>query len=221
MDRISCGAEFKFSNEATGAFSGYASVFGGLDSYGDQVAPGAFTRTLAEKKAKDAALPMYMQHGRMLGADPRPVGVWTNVQEDGKGLAVEGRLVGLTTETGKYNFALMKEGAMRGLSIGFRAVKADYPNKAGQPRRILKDVHLGEISVVDDPADSAARITAIKSAATIREFEEFLRDAGGFSRAAARAIAAGGWKANTDPRDEDVDGETADLLGRFRALRTA
>lgn len=220
MDRINCGAEFKFADEAKGQFEGYASVFGGLDSYGDQIAPGAFTRTLAEAKVRGGSLPMYMQHGRMLGADPRPVGVWDSVVEDGKGLKVAGRLVGLNTETGRYNLALVKEGAMRGLSIGFRAVKADYPNKPGQPRRILKDVHLGEISIVDNPADAAAQITALKSK-TIREFEDWLRDVGGLSHAAAKAIAASGWKANTDSRDENVDGDVTDLQRRFRVLRPA
>jgi HK97 family phage prohead protease len=221
MDHLNCAAEFKFANEAKGEFEGYASVFGGRDSYDDQVAPGAFTRTLAEAKAKGRVPPMYMQHGRMLGADPRPVGVWNVMSEDSKGLNVAGRLVGLDTETGKYNKALVAEGAMRGLSIGFKAIKADYPNKVGMPRRILKDVNLFEVSIVDDPADANARITSIKSAKTIREFEDFLRDVGGFSHAAAKSIAAGGFKANADPRDEDVDGEAADLVKRFRALRAA
>lgn len=224
MDHFSIDAEFKFADEAKGVFEGYASVFGGIDSYGDQVAPGAFTRTLAERKASGRSLPMYMQHGPILGADPRPVGVWDSVQEDGKGLKVSGHLIGLHTETGKYNMALVKEGAMRGLSIGYRAIKADYPNKPGQPRRILKDVNLGEISIVDNPADASAQISAFKAAKavkTIREFEDFLRDVGGYSHAAAKAIAAGGFKANTDPRDEDVEGEAATLVKRFSAMRAA
>jgi hypothetical protein len=107
----------------------------------------------------------------------------------------------------------VKEGAMRGLSIGFRTLKADYPKQAqaGQPRRILKDVHLGEISIVDSPADANAVMTGFKCK-TIREFEEFLRDVGGYSNAAAKAIAAGGFKA-TDPRDED-DAELVESIRR-------
>lgn len=209
-ERFSCAAEFKFANEAKGQFEGYASVFGGLDSKGDQMAPGAFSRTLAERKAKGVALPMYMQHGWVMGADPRPVGVWDSVQEDDRGLKVAGHLVGLDTETGRYNLALVKEGAMRGLSIGYKTIKADYPGKAGQPRRILKDVHLGEISIVDSPADAQAQMTGFKCK-TIREFEDFLRDVGGYSHAAAKAIAAGGFKAS-DPLDEDG----ADLAESFR-----
>jgi HK97 family phage prohead protease len=216
MDRINCVAEFKFANADTGTFEGYASVFGGLDSYGDQIAPGAFTRTLAERKAKGAGLPMYMQHGRMLGADPRPVGVWDSVQEDGTGLKVSGHLVGLNTETGKYNLALVKEGAMKGLSIGFRAVKADYPKAAGGPRRILKDVHLGEISIVDDPADKAAGITAIKATTTIREFEEMLRNGTlpALSANEAKAFLAGGFKTLNAERDAGTGDELAEMIRR-------
>lgn len=216
MDRFNIDAEFKFANESKGEFEGYASVFGGIDSYGDQMAPGAFTRTLAERKSAGRGIPMYMQHGPMLGADPRPVGVWDSVSEDGTGLKVSGHLIGLNTETGKYNLALVKEGAMRGLSIGYRAVKADYPNKAGQPRRILKDVSLGEISIVDSPADAAAQISAFKAAKdikTIREFEDFLRDVGGFSHSAARSIAGSGFKTKSEPLGED-EGEMAELLRR-------
>lgn len=214
MDHFNCAAEFKFADETKGEFEGYASVFGGLDSYGDQVAPGAFTRTLAEAKATGRTPSMYMQHGALLGADPRPVGVWQVLSEDSKGLNVAGRLVGLNTETGKYNKALVAEGAMRGLSMGFKTVKADHPNKAGMPRRILKDVNLYEVSVVDNPADRNARIASFKCALdikTIREFEDFLRDVGGYSRAAAKAIAIGGFKA-AEPQEED----DADLMALVR-----
>lgn len=216
MDRISCAAEFKFADESKGEFEGYASVFGGLDSYGDQIAPGAFARTLAARSAAGGSLPMYMQHGRLLGADPRPVGVWDSVQEDGKGLKVSGHLVGLNTETGKYNLALVKEGAMRGLSIGFRAIKADYPKTAGGPRRILKDVNLGEISIVDDPADKAANITAIKSSTTIREFEEMLRNGTlpELSANEAKALLSGGFKALNAERDAGTGDELAEMIRR-------
>lgn len=217
MERLSCGLELKFADGLPGEFDGYGSVFGVIDSHGDVVAPGAFTSSLARLKAENRGLPMYMQHGMMLGADPRPVGVWTALEEDGKGLRVKGKLVGLDTETGKFNYALVKEGAMRGLSIGYRTIKADYAKQPTDPRRTLKEVKLFEVSIVDDPSNAQARIDGIKAGATattIREFEDFLRDVGGFSHAAAKAIAAGGFKARTDPRDED-GGQYADALRRL------
>jgi hypothetical protein len=54
---------------------------------------------------------------------------------------------------------------------------------------------------------------ASKNIKTIRDFESFLRDAGGFSIAAAKAIASGGFKANPTPRDE---GGTAKKLEALR-----
>jgi len=217
MERLECPLEAKFAGDPLkGEFEGYASVFGGLDTYGDQIAPGAFTRTLAERKARGAVTPMYFMHGAVLGGDPRPVGVWTSIAEDGTGLKVAGRLVGLDTEQGRYNLALMRDGAMRGLSIGYRAIKADYPKQPGKPRRVLRDVHLREISVVDDPADGSARVLSIKSAfggmtaQDWREFEGFLRDEGGLSRndAVKSVSALKTWlqreagAPGTSPRDE-------------------
>ena len=221
MDRLNCGLEVKFSDGAqAGAFDGYASLFGVVDSYNDVVAPGAFKNTLAEMKAQGRSIPMYMQHGPVLGGDPRPVGVWGSIEEDERGLKVAGRVIGLGTEEGKYNYALVKEGAVTGLSIGYKTLKARYGKTASEPRRTLQEIKLFEISLVDNPALANARLDSIKSAQgikTIREFEEFLRDVGGYSNSAAKAIAAGGFKSNTELRDEDVAG---DLSALSRILAT-
>jgi HK97 family phage prohead protease len=182
-DCISVPFEAKFSGSeaATGIFSGYGSVFSVIDDGGDLVAPGAFKNSLARLKAAGRSIPMYMQHGPMLGGDPRPVGKWLSVEEDDMGLKVQGQIVGLDTETGKYNYALMKEGAMTGLSIGYRARKVDYGKKPGDPRRTLKEVDLGEISVVDQPMNAASRVTGIKSIEelmSLRDAEDYLKSVG-------------------------------------------
>ncbi len=175
--------EFKFASgdAPAGRFSGYGSVFGVIDDGGDMVAPGAFSASLARLKAAGRSVPMYMQHGAALGADPRPVGRWLSVEEDGHGLKVEGQIIGLDTETGRYNYALMKEGAMTGLSIGYRTKKADYGKKPGDPRRTLKELDLGEISVVDQPMNGKALVSGIKSIEglmTLREAEDYLKSMG-------------------------------------------
>jgi len=232
MDRFDCGLEVKFASEgSTGEFDGYASVFGGLDSYGDRIAPGAFTQSLAELKAQGRTLPMYFNHGAMLGADARPVGVWSNVEEDGNGLKVAGRLVGLETETGRYNLALMREGAMRGLSIGFRVPQggAKLGKGPGEPRRTLTKINLREISVVDAPADPNAKVLALKSAADFttqdwRDIEAALRDEG-LSRADAVKAVSGlknylqrdAGEPDSAARDEQASAELVAAIKRAAA----
>jgi len=220
MDRLNCGLELKFADGAApGAFDGYASLFGIVDSHGDVMAPGAFKNTLAEMRAQGRTIPMYMQHGHLLGGDPRPVGVWSNVAEDDKGLKVSGKIVGLGTEEGKYNYALVREGAIGGLSVGYKTIKARYGKTASEPKRTLQEIKLFEISLVDSPSLASARVDSIKSARdikTTREFEDFLRDVGGYSNSAAKAIASHGFKSGSESRDEN----DADVNHLTRLLET-
>lgn len=213
MDRYRVDVEVKFDAEKTGVFSGYGAVFGNVDAGGDRIERGAFKATLREWEDKGKWPPMLLQHGGgfLGGADDMlPVGKWTAMEENAKGLKVEGELFALGTERGQYLYEGLKAGALDGLSIGYR-VKSEsvvYGTKPGEPRRTLKAVELVELSIVTFPMNDKARVGSVKSIRTIREFEDFLRDAGGFSHAAAKAIAAGGFKA-TDPRDEDAAGIAA------------
>lgn len=210
--------EVKFANDMpAGAFEGYGAVFGNMDSHGDVIEPGAFASSLLGRQRDGRGMPpMYKNHGAMTGNSHEPIGVWDAMSEDASGLHVKGRLVGLDTEQGKWNYAQLREGALKGLSIGYRVPPSGSrkgSGKAGEPSRFIKTVNLREVSLVDDPANVLAQVYAMKARGfsdasladeikTIRNFEDFLRDAG-FSNAAAKAIAAGGFKAKPDPRDED------------------
>lgn len=209
--------EVKFSDDRpAGSFEGYGAVFGNVDSHGDVIEPGAFAKSLLERERAGRALPPMMKmHGAMTGNRHEPIGVWEAMSEDANGLHVKGRLIGLDTEAGKWNYAQLREGALKGLSIGYRIPAGGSKRgsgKAGEPARFIKSAILREVSLVDDPSNSMARIYAMKGMAaefapaeqikTIRDFEDFLRDAG-FSVAAARSIASSGFKAKPDPRDED------------------
>lgn len=224
-EHFAVAAEFKFAGSAdTGEVEGYGSVFGVRDSKGDVVAPGAFAATLASMRARGFNVPMYLNHGAAMGADGLPAGVWDSISEDANGLAVKGRMLGLSTDAGRYRYELAKGGALRGLSIGFITRKAAYGKSAAEPRRTLQALDLVEVSIVDDPANHMAVLKSIKGTrgapeiGTIREFEDFLRDVGNFSHAAARSIAATGFKAKrTDPRDEDGADATASAMGRLLA----
>lgn len=216
---LSVPFEVKFVGEMTaGELEGHGAVYANVDDGGDMFAPGAFTLALKKLQASGRVPSMYMQHGALLGADPRPVGKWLSVTEDAKGLLVKGRLVGLETETGKYNHALVKEGAMTGLSVGYKARKVDYPKTAGEPRRLIKEADLFEISIVDQPMNTLARIGQVKAEElTEREVERWLTQDAGFSRSEAREIISHGFKSLIAKRDAGggESQELAELVAAF------
>lgn len=184
-----CRLSFKGKGEdTTGQFEGYASVFGGNDSYGDTIHPGAFADTL-----KNHATPkMFLNHR----AWELPVGKWLSLEEDTTGLLVRGELtVGMRAADDLR--AAMKHETVDGLSIGFLLGSEDFEWKQGmEGRDIYRVSELIEISPVTFPADGAARISAdsVKGALdqiqTITDFEHFLRDSGAFSKGLATALAS-------------------------------
>jgi len=172
-------ADLKFDGE-TGLIQGYASVFGGVDSYGDTIIPGAFKRTLTERTR---GVKMRFNHFSQV------IGKWLDIHETAKGLLVKGQLTPNHSVASDV-LASLKHGAIDGLSIGFMDIDSEKNDHGG---RNLKDIELVEISVVEEPADMAARITAVKSvieeAESYKEIEGILRDAG-FSRDAATALVS-------------------------------
>lgn len=174
-----------------GTFTGYASVFGGVDSYGDTILKGAFVDTLKENGSPK----MFFNHRWDL-----PIGKWTSLVEDDVGLLVSGEFTpGLSLSADVR--ASMKHGTIDGLSIGGFLSKNDYQETEAGGRIITKWTRLMEISPVAFPADGNARIDmasvkgeeladAIKDIETVRDFERFLRDAGGLSKGAAVSLVA-------------------------------
>lgn len=175
--------QIKAVNE-DGTIEGYGSVFGVPDSYDDVVAAGAFAASLAEHKANGTMPAMLWQHE----AD-EPIGVWTEMVEDAKGLRVKGRLA-LEVNKGKEAHALLKMGAINGLSIGF--VSKEWAYDRDTEIRTLNAVDLWEVSLVTFPANGKSRITNVKSADELsapKDAERILRDAG-FSKADATAFVS-------------------------------
>jgi HK97 family phage prohead protease len=141
-----------------GTFAGYASLFGKADLGRDIVLPGAFRASLAKRGA--AGIKMLFQH------DPRePIGVWTDIREDGTGLYVRGKL---TTGVARARevLSLIRAGALDGLSIGYRTVRGRTDAKTGI--RSLIEVDLWEISVVTFPMLPEARVSSVKAAREAR-----------------------------------------------------
>ncbi|WP_459061848.1 HK97 family phage prohead protease [Stenotrophomonas sp. PSU-St15] len=200
-----------------GLFSGYGSVFGTVDSYREVVAPGAFSESLAEIKSKGRPVPVLWQH-----RSGEPIGVYTGLVEDAHGLKVEGQLIIDGVARAKEAHALMKAGAVSGLSIGYYVREDSWDEK--ERVRTLKKVDLVEISLVTFPANDDARIDAIKSKLahgslpTMPEFEQILREAG-FSKSQSAVIANRGLKHLLD-RSESGSKATEDytavpVLGRL------
>lgn len=206
--------EMKFADEAApGTFEGYGAVFGNMDSHGDVIEPAAFGKSLLERERSGRGLPpMYKMHGAHTLNAHEPIGVWEKMSEDSKGLHVKGRLLGLDTERGKWNLAQVREGALKGLSIGFSLPAGGYrkgSGKAGEPVRFLKSILLREVSLVDEPSNAAAQIYAMKSRYGLcndfdpREMERVLREAG-LSRAdAVKAVATFRKHTQRDAGDAD------------------
>ncbi len=173
-----------------GTFTGYASVFDVLDSWGDVVKPGAFANSLADWKSKNRLPPVLWQH-----RSAEPVGPFISMVEDGRGLLVEGQLLVDDVPRAREARALLAANAISGMSIGFETVRDEWDAK-GRVRNLL-EIRLWEVSLVTFPANDASRVENIKSALaggglpTLPEFEEFLREAG-FSKSQAAAIAGKG-----------------------------
>jgi HK97 family phage prohead protease len=178
-------SHIKFTKNSS-TFTGYASVFGGVDSYGDTILQGAFKNVIGSGKVPK----MFENHKSW----ELPIGKWLHLEEDSKGLLVEGEF---TPEHAKADMvrASMRHGTLDGLSIGFRMSKGDYDDE--KDVRLIKNIsELIEISPVTFPADESARVdlTSVKSSLeniyTIKDLESFLRDAGGFSKGLTVALLA-------------------------------
>lgn len=173
--------DVKFTSDKEGIFSGYASVWGGVDAYGDTIIKGAYENTLQNRKR-----PVQMRWNHYGDV----IGKWLTIQEDEKGLYVEGSLTP-NHSLAQDVYASLKHGSIGGLSIGYRVVRGAENTTGGMD---LYEIDLVEISVVESPADIAAQIDEVKSniktAESLKEVEAILRDAGNFSRSDATALVA-------------------------------
>ena len=208
--------QFAFKAESVeddGKFKGYGSVFDVIDSYREIVAPGAFAESLSRIKKSGDPLPALWQH-----RSGEPIGGYDVLEEDARGLKVEGWLLKDDIPRAAEAHILMKRRVVKGLSIGYYVEGSSMDEKTGI--RTLTKLDLQEISIVTFPANAEAQIDAVKQKLiagekpTIREFEEILREKG-FSRSDAERIAARGFKA-WQARECEADlSEPLQLLNSF------
>lgn len=198
------------SLEKTGEFEGYGSTFGGEpDAHGDVIAAGAYAESLSAHQARGTMPKMFWQH------DPgEPIGRWTDAEEDERGLLVRGQL-NMGVQRGKEAHALLKDGDIDGLSIGYRIKEYSVDTESGV--WTLEKLDLMEVSVVSLGANENATISNVKAAKaahdlmerlkagdrlTEREFETWLKGLG-LSNSQAERAARLHLKGRGEPAEAD------------------
>jgi uncharacterized protein len=162
-----------------GSFEGYASLFDVVDLGRDQVMSGAFRACLARKPM--SAIKLLWQH------DPaHPLGVWQDIIEDKRGLKVSGKL-DLSVAKAREVHALMRSGAVDGLSIGFRTERSRKDAQTGVRR--LEKLDLWEVSIVTFPMLPGARVSAVKHVSPVKLVSSLNPVAGGDLAQAIRLSA--------------------------------
>jgi len=187
-DQYMQGLETKFARfDAAGLtvtkgreIEGYASLFGTCDQGGDIVERGAYAASLKRLEGDGRRVKMLWQH------DPtEPIGIWDEVREDRHGLYVKGRLLKEVARA-REAAALIEAGAIDGLSIGYRTLRA---TKDGQGRRLLSEVELWEVSLVTFPMLPEARVSAAAEAVEAKAGDDLRDLARVFDAARARMAA--------------------------------
>lgn len=143
------------SIDEQGNLEGYASKYGNIDSYGDIVIAGAFTKSLEQHKQAGGLPKMFWQHNQ-----DAPIGRWLEFEERSDGLFMRGKL-NLETQRGREAYSDIKFGSIDGLSIGYYTKQSTYDPQ--NDVRYLKEVDLVEVSVVSIPANPISTVTGVKA----------------------------------------------------------
>jgi len=184
MDRLAFDCELKLAGvdgADAGTIEGYASVYNVVDRGGDIVLPGAFKASLADWRKRKAAVPMLWYHDA-----GTPIGLWTDLNEDDHGLKAAGVFIDGVPQAAIAR-AVVKAGAVKGLSIGYRTIDYEIDRTTGV--RKIKKAELWEISLVTFPMNVDAQITGAKAAFDDRLLEQAFRDEGLSNREAKLAVS--------------------------------
>lgn len=209
MKHMSVPMEIKSIDEK-GRLSGYASIFGNVDLGGDIIVKDSPFKEI-ERNPNGKVLMLYSHDAGMgwtsTAAGGIPVGL-ADVEQNSKGLKFDGELVMEDSFVAGRLYPGLKAGTICEMSIGYDVLPGGGKVLESGIRE-LSALKLWEISPVIWGMNRRASIDAVKRSnqvTNIREFEDFLREAG-FSKAQAVAIASGGWKTLQDRRDSgDADG---------------
>lgn len=145
------------NNQTVARIEGYAALYNTPDLNGDIIAPGAFSNLFSANFIQHPRSRLMMLYQHKVEC---PIGCWIDVRSDEKGLFVSGELL-LDAPKAREVHALLRGGALDGLSIGFKTVQATNP---GPARRIIEQADLWEVSIVSFPMARDARITFVGDA---------------------------------------------------------
>lgn len=205
MEFVGSPFEIKALDDS-GRIEGLLAGFGDVDLGGDKLLQGCFAKSLA---ARSAPLPMLLHHDLH-----RPIGAWKEWQERPEGLYVKGALT-LATRDAQEAHALAKDGALTGLSIGWKPKAESTDQKSGV--RTIAEAELFEGSLVTVPMHERARVTAVKAISGARDIAEMLQEAG-LSGRRAKLAAGAAWKAINE---NDAEAEIAQLFEQHAARLAA
>ena len=198
LEWLNCGFEIKAAGD-DGRIDGLGAVFGNVDLGFDRIERGAFRESLKQLKE---GIPMLWQHW-----SDKPIGLWDALKETTKGLQVGGD-INLDVQLGREARSLTKQGAIKGLSIGFIPKDFEFEDEV----RVLKRIDLLEVSLVTFPMNQEARIADVKRA-TRQVLERSLRDDYGLTNRVAKHVAAI-MRKETDDSEYDThsdDGESHNI----------
>lgn len=204
---------------AAGTFSGYASIFENVDLGGDVIRKQAFKEFVTNR---DGMVKILYSHdsGGMFGSSGSgglPIGL-ARVEQNAKGLKFQGELVMEDPFVGQRVFPHLKAGSLDGMSIGYDILPGGA-NTLENGTRELTGLKLWEISPVIWGMNPKAHVAAVKSAGTLREIEDLLRDAVGLTRREAKRHSAAIWESicrRRDAGDEELSDMAQELLGHLR-----
>jgi len=193
-----------------GRIEGVAAGYGNVDLAGDTFAPGAFKDSLATHRERGTSPAMLLHHDMQ-----RPVGRWETFSETSDGLFVTGKLA-IGVPDGDIAYALLREGALTGISVGYQYKTADAKSQAAGGL-LLRKAELLEASLVAVPCNPLAQVSSVKSIRSARDIEEMLK-AAGFSNRKSVAAASAAWRTLNDTADPDpIDAKIASMIAESTA----
>ena len=205
--------EFKLHDidEETGVFEGIGNKTDFKDFADDIIEKGAFQKSISKRMPK-----LLWQH-----KTDEPIGIFTEAFEDEEGLKVKGQLLINDVQRAKEAHALLKAGAIDGLSIGF-SIPAGGAEMKSDGTRIINEVNLHEVSLVTFPCNAKSTVSSVKSVEdmTEREFEKSLRDVVGLSKTQAKALMSEGYTAMSRDDSKPKEEKTNNLSELLTYLKT-